>query len=140
MNQASNAGPRTLGDAISGVTVPAAAMAVGFVVCIVGSVAPWATSPLSSVPGTNGDGKISIVLAVVGLLVLLRGASRAWAMLGVLSVALVALGIYEAVHIHHQLAGVTLYGQQIDHVGWGVYAVIAGAVIAFLGSLQAARR
>jgi hypothetical protein len=41
-----------------------------------------------------------------------------------------AVGIYDAIHIHHVAAQVRFGGVQLDHVGWGVYVVVAGAVIA----------
>ena len=44
-------------------------------------------------------------------------------------VLILAVGIYDAVHIHNAVAKVTFTGVQLDHVGWGVYAVIAGAIL-----------
>jgi hypothetical protein len=59
--------------------------------------------------------------------------------LATLSLILIGFGVFEAIHIHDKVSQVTLFGQQVADVGWGVYALIAGGVLAFLGSWQAAR-
>jgi hypothetical protein len=125
----------TLGDAISGARLSSVAVFAGLALVIVGSIAPWATSPLSSVSGTEGDGKLTIGVAVIAGLVLLLGrGGRGW--IAALSLILLGIGIFEAIHIHKHVAKVTLFGQQVDHVGWGVYALIAGAAIAFTASFR----
>jgi hypothetical protein len=94
------------------------------------------TTPLSSASGTQGDGKITIGIAVIAGLVLLFGhdGSRGWIV--ALSLILLGIGIFEAIHIHEHVVKLTLFGQQLDQVGWGVYAVIAGAAVAFIASLK----
>jgi hypothetical protein len=128
--------PRTLGDALSNATLPSLAVFIGLLIAAVGSVAPWVTTPLSSASGINGDGKITIGLAAIAGLVLFgRGRSRQ-AVLALLSLGVAGVGIYDAIHIHRAAAHVTLFGQQLAHVGWGVYAVIAGGVLAFFASIR----
>jgi hypothetical protein len=129
--------PPTLGQTVSNTDMPTAVAWLGLAIIIVGSIGPWATAPLASISGTDGDGKITIGAAVLGALLLLIRARA-----GVLLLALVALavGIYDAIHIHKVVARTTFFGAQVDHVGWGVYAVIAGAVIAFAGAWQAMAR
>ena len=52
---------------------------------------------------------------------------------------LLGLGIFEAIHIHKHVAKLTLFGQQVAHVGWGVYALIAGATVAVIASVAETR-
>jgi len=134
---APNAKPRTVGELFSRMTLPAACIFIGLVVCVIASVAPWATSPINSAAGIDGDGKITIGIAALALVVLVVRDSAPT--LATLSLILIGFGVFEAIHIHDKVSQVTLFGQQVDHVGWGVYALIAGGVLAFLGAWQAAR-
>jgi hypothetical protein len=134
---APNARPRTVGELVSRTTLPAAAIFLGLVLCIIGSLAPWATSPINSAAGIDGDGKITIGIAILALILLVVRDSAPT--LATLSLILIGFGVFEAIHIHDKVSQVTLFGQQVDHVGWGVYLIIAGGVLAFLGSWQAAR-
>ena len=45
----------TLGDAISGARLSSVVVFAGLFLAIVGSIAPWVTTPLSSASGTEGD-------------------------------------------------------------------------------------
>ena len=124
----------TLGEAVSRVSLAAAIAFGGLALVVIGSIGPWATTPLSSAAGTDGDGKIALVLAFVGLLFIIRaGVSRAFRAVGLL---VLALGIYDAIHIHQKAARITLFGAQVVHVGWGVYLVIAGGVVMILAGMS----
>jgi hypothetical protein len=59
--------------------------------------------------------------------------------LATLFLILIGFGVFEAIHIHDKVSQATLFGQQVDQVGWGVYMLVAGGVLAFLGSWQTAR-
>lgn len=96
---------------------------------VVGSIGPWVTAPLGSSSGLNGDGKWTVLLAVLGAVQLLRGHPAGATIARVL---ILATGIYDAIHIHSVVAKATFSGVQLDHVGWGVYAVIAGAILGLL--------
>ncbi len=66
-----------------------------------------------------------VVIALIGLYQLWhRGPGVAVAIAAAL---LLAEGIFEVIHIQNVVARYTLEGVQLDHVGWGVYAVIVGA-------------
>lgn len=118
--------PKTLGDAISGMSLATAAAVGALVLVVVGSLGPWATAPLASASGIDGDGKVTLGLAALGLLLLSSG--RLAFMLGLVGAAILALGVYDAFHIHHVISHALLFGRQVDHVGWGVYAVAAGGL------------
>jgi hypothetical protein len=115
------------------VTPTGIAAALGFAAVIIGSIGPWATSPLSSASGFDGDGKITAIAGVIGL-VLIAGKRPGFAPL--MALVAIGVGIYDAIHIHDRLRHVTLFGAQIDHVGWGVYVVIGGAVIAAVSAFK----
>jgi hypothetical protein len=132
-----NTRPRTVGELISRTPLPVAGIFLGLVLCVIGSLAPWATSPINAAAGIDGDGKITIGIAILALILLVVRDSAPT--LATLSLILLGFGIFEAIHIHDKVSQVTLFGQQVDHVGWGVYLIIAGGVLAFLGSWQAAR-
>jgi hypothetical protein len=117
---------RTLGEALAGTDLVTAGALGGLALVVIGSLGPWVTAPLASAAGTNGDGKWTIVLAVIGAVQLVRqrpvGVAIAAVLCGV-------EGVYQAVHIQSVVSKITLNGVQLDHVGWGVYAVIAGALL-----------
>jgi hypothetical protein len=122
--------PRTVGQALRGMTLDTAAILGGAVVIAIGSIGPWATSPLTSESGTSGDGVITLIAAaLIALAAFMRGRTLPFLLVLVAG----GTGVYDAIHIHDRLARVTFGGVQIDHVGWGVYAVIIGAVITLVG-------
>ena len=118
--------PSTLGSTISSTDLPTFAAYAGMAIAIVGSLAPWATSPISSASGISGDGKWTALLAVCGIVAIYR--RTRWGA-GIAAGLLFVFGVGAAVHIHNVVAKVTYLGTQIDHVGWGVYAVCVGAVV-----------
>lgn len=131
---ASPAQPRTV---TAGASTSGIACALGFAAVIVGSIGPWATSPLSSASGFTGDGKITAVAAVIGIFLILRKAARTATLMALVAAG---VGIYDAIHINDRLRTVRLFGAQIDHVGWGVYVVIGGSVIAAVAALKSRTR
>lgn len=114
--------PRTLGHGYGGTTA-GMITALGFIVAIVGSVGPWVAHVVGS-SGFQLQGKVTAAIAVAGIVLLFWGRGAVKIMMLVAMVEL-ALGGYEYVHLH------SIFGQA---VGWGVYAVIAGAVLAAGGT------
>ena len=107
----------------------------GAVLVAIGSVAPWATSPLTSANGTSGDGVITLIAAVVlGAVAVATRAGRVLELLAILVAG--GVGIYDFIHIHQAVQSATFDGVQVDHVGWGLYVVIIGAVVALGGMLK----
>lgn len=120
------------------VSDPVAAVAYGgFALAVVGSLGPWVTAPLGSVSGTSGDGQWTVLLAVGGILTLWFHGHQPITLAAVASTLILALGVYNAIHIHHAIAGVTVLGHQVDHVGWGVYVVILGATATLVALVRA---
>ena len=135
IQELSTTSPPTLGNALGQMTLDRAAMLGGGVLVAIGSVGPWATSPLVSVSGTSGDGVITLIAAIVlGIVAMLPNKHVFLASLAVLVAG--GVGIYDLIHISHTLQSATLGGVQIDHVGWGLYVVVVGAVIALAGLLK----
>ena len=124
---------RTLGEFLEEVTLAAATTGLGFVFAIIGSIGPWVSGPFGSQSGMNGDGKLTIALAIVGLLLVAFG----WAamIVPVIGLGLAVLGGWQWHHIHSLVNNGVLFGVHVDSVGWGVYAVIAGGVLALFTSL-----
>ena len=121
-------------QAIAQMTLDSVVMVVGAVFIAIGSIGPWATSPITSASGTSGDGVITLIAAIVlaGAAILSNG--RILACLAILVAG--GVGIYDLIHIHDRLQSVTLGGVQLDHVGWGLYVIVVGAVIALGGLLK----
>jgi hypothetical protein len=116
----------------------ALAVTAGFGAVLIGSIGPWlVASPLSSVSGFDGYGRITVIAAAIGI-VLELVQQRAWAM--VLGLVAAAIGIYDAIHVHDTLTHERLFTLQVGHVGWGVYVVIVGGVIAAVGASSSRRR
>ena len=125
---------RTLGGFLEDLTVAAATTGVGFVFAIIGSIGPWVSGPFGSQSGLNGDGKLTIALAIIGLLLV----AFEWAamIVPVLGLGLAVLGGWQWHHIHSAVHNGVLFGVHVASVGWGVYAVIAGGALAFLTSFN----
>jgi hypothetical protein len=117
-------------------TLPTAALLGGAALIAIGSVGPWATSPLASASGTSGDGVFTLIgaLLIAGAALFTQGRG----LLVILIVIVGAIGIYDFIHEHDKLRSVTLDGVQIDHVGWGLYVVVIGSVIALGGLVKRA--
>jgi hypothetical protein len=120
----------TLGDVLAKVSVSTAIAVLGLVLAAIGSIGAWATVfGLFSVDGTAGDGRITLGLAAFGVVALLvgRGASLASALAALVALAVVAVAIVDLVDLSH-VSGPTL-GHAVS-AGWGLYAVLAGGIIA----------
>lgn len=123
---------KTLGSVVAGVSVDDAVVYGVLILAIVGSIAPWATSPLSSASGFDGDGKWTALIALLAAGALATG-RRVFAALCCAAIA--AVGVYDAIHIHHAAEKIVLGGVQLDHVGWGVYLTAAAGVVALVAML-----
>jgi hypothetical protein len=101
---------------------------IGLLVVAIGSVGPW----VGSTGGLHGDGRITLVAAVVGVVALVLARGRAWGRVIAWTAAAVALGTaeYNFVHIRHEATRVTLVGHHVADVGWGPIATLIGAVAA----------
>lgn len=115
-------GPRALGHT-SRRTIAGTIAVLGFAIAIVGSAGPWIADLVSS-SGFQIEGKVTAGIAVVGIVLVLLG-RPAVKLLMLVAMAELVLGGYEYAHVH------SLYGRA---VGWGVYAIIAGAFVAGAGA------
>jgi hypothetical protein len=114
------------------------AVAAGFVAVIIGSIGPWVVaSPLSSVSGFDRYGRITLVAAAIGIFLELVQ-QQGWAM--VLGLTASTIGIYEAIAVHETLRHERVFALQIGHLGWGLYVLIVGGVIAAVGASSSRRR
>lgn len=124
---------------------------VGAGLMVIGSILPWATVASGfgqiSVSGTEGDGKITIILGIlagVAALAELGGQSKAQlgpaqakpAQLGrvgvILGVIAAGVGLYGLSNVSSRLAGVE---STLIHasVGTGLFVVIGGAALSIIG-------
>ncbi|MEY4174801.1 MAG: hypothetical protein RI900_1966 [Actinomycetota bacterium] len=111
------------------------ALAAGALV-VVGSLLPWAkVLGFISVSGTDGDGKITLVLgalAIAGLFV-----RKASSLIGVAVIFLLslAIGVYDFVNVSNKITEAE--GEIFEggvSVGIGLYLVIAGGLIGLIGT------
>jgi hypothetical protein len=98
-----------------------------FGAAVIGSIGPWATIGIFSKAGTDGDGVITLVLAIAGIvlaLLLRRGARIA---VGIVAVLILAIGIFDVADVSS--SGTKFFGADINpSVGWGLWVVtLAGA-------------
>lgn len=126
---------RALGDVTFSRSAVAAVAGLGL--AIVGSLGPWATLLAASVPGTHGDGKITLGLAVIALvLVALSTSSKAATVIAAgISIGIAGIAGYDLVRIEHAAARVVLFGAHAASAGWGVYIVTIGGAVAALALL-----
>jgi hypothetical protein len=122
----------TVGRALADLQVSTLAAVCGLAALAIGSVGPWATVLAVSVPGTRGDGRVTLALAVVAALLLATRRRFAATLAGLAMVVATAVAGYDALHIEHVAGQATVLGAQIASAGWGVYAAALGAVVALL--------
>ncbi len=114
---------------------------VGGALVVAGALLPWASVSTvfgtASVPGTEGDGLIALAVGgVLCLLAILELGNRQDTRTLALYVAMAAggLGVYEWITVRDKLLNVSSELARAS-VGIGIYAVIAGAALAFVAAL-----
>jgi hypothetical protein len=127
--------PTTLGDIFGQIRLTTAIAVVGLVGVIVGSLGPWITTVLGSLPGYRGDGRISLGCAIVAILLLIvpvrqQAKLPATVLAFLFTIGAVATAGYDAIHISWATTKVTLFGHQLATTGWGVLAAAAWGGIA----------
>lgn len=96
-------------------------------VLVIGSVGPWATAGVISVAGTDGDGVITLILALAAGAALVRyataGDRRALVGAAVCGAVSAAIGVYDFVEIQSQ-------GGELLSLspGWGLYLTVISSV------------
>jgi hypothetical protein len=125
--------------AVSAASVQAALALLGGIIMVAGSLGPWATAGFISVSGTQGDGKITLVAGAVALIFTVLMSTNKGGALSAAVAVLAALvgggaGVVDLKHVQGTLQGLGGVGS----VGWGLYAVIAGAALVAVGILLSA--
>jgi hypothetical protein len=115
--------------------------AIGGGIVILGSFMPWATVSsgfaTASISGTEGDGKITMVLGlalvILGVIELTRVTSLRVLILIAATLA-AGIGVVDLVSARERVAGVA---SALLHasVGVGLYAVVGGGILAIVGGL-----
>jgi hypothetical protein len=106
---------------------------VAFAGAVVGSIGPWVTLGVFSKAGTDGDGVLTLIAALLGAILVLsnRGEHTARIGVGLLGLVIVAFGIYDIAEVSS--SGIELFGEQISpSVGWGLWAVTLSGAAAVL--------
>jgi hypothetical protein len=138
-------GVRSVGDALGGMSVPAGLALLGALVIAAGSVGPWVDTVLGSLNGTRADGQITLAAAVLAFACTFLIATGKGGRLSMVVALLAGVGagitaVVDLVDIQHKVEGATLFGAQMATPGWGIYAVIVGAVLVVAGVLAADRQ
>jgi len=122
MDAASSAIPPA--SATTQLALPTAAVAI----LVVGSIGPWATIGSFTKNGLDGDGIITLVLALVaGLTVLVslaRSRPSSRVVLGICGVLALATTVIDVIDVSGTEAG-----SVSASVGWGLWLALAGAVL-----------
>lgn len=119
--------------------------AVAMVLTAIGSALPWATASAMiftvNKGGLSGDGIITIILAILGLVFFAVGATgkRKWAFVVglVLSTLIVAIAVYDAVDVTRMASGAPS-GASVT-VGIGLVLCIIGGIIGLGGAIGGLR-
>lgn len=131
------------GTVISGVLA-----SVGGLLVLFGSLGPWLTvsSGLSSAarPGiAQFEGQAILALSVVALLLIARSAAGHPKTAILATAAFVFAGIIASFDLNQSLQRVADQASEdnsVVFVGWGIYAILAGSVLGFFGSLWQSRQ
>jgi xanthosine utilization system XapX-like protein len=126
--------PLTVGELLGRITVQELLAGLGFIALGIGSFGPWVTLGSLSASGVNGDGTITAVAAVVGLIGVLCSRYRAGiAIAAIAALAGLATAGYDLVHVAYRASKTTLFGVHLAHPGWGLFLAAVGASIAIVG-------
>ena len=111
----------------------------GFALLAIGSLLPWASIQTVfgnvGVAGTNGDGKLTIGLALVGGLGLLLASSRGWRVVSLIAaLAAAAVVAYDWANLSSKASAVS-NEYATATVGVGLYVCLIGALAAVVGSI-----
>jgi hypothetical protein len=107
----------------------------------IGSISPWATLGPFKVDGTNGDGKITLFIAIIGLVTAIASMARPTALalvaLMFLSLACFGVGLYDWIHLTSVIQNTqpTIFGSA--SVGWGLEVVTLGGAIGAILTIRA---
>lgn len=100
----------------------------GAALLALGSIGPWATIASFTTNGLEGDGVITLVLAIVAALVVLVARARSRLpsriALGICGVLALTVAVIDVVDVSGTKAG-----SLSASVGWGLWVALAGAVI-----------
>jgi len=111
------------------------AAVLGFLGAFIGSFLPWVTVGVFSVAGTDGDGGITLALALVGGLVI--GLSRSPAasiVAGLIALAVVGVASYDAVNISNKANAANTIVQLHASIGAGLVLVLVSSIMASFAS------
>jgi hypothetical protein len=106
----------------------------------VGSFGPWARALFINVSGLEGDGVITLAIAVAAAAALWRYAATGNPafLIAITAGAVVAaaIGIYDATEIESQ-SSIDFFGEQLElaSVGWGLYLMIAASISLAIAAL-----
>ncbi len=121
----------------AGITVSTVIWWIGCGLIFVGALLPWAKLGIFEKNGTEGDGVITLILALIGAgLALIWTRSRWLAIVGVLVAAIVVfVGIYDMADV---ASGKTEFlGEEIGpDIGEGLYLTVAGGLVALGASIS----
>lgn len=107
--------------------VPQIVGIVGALMVIAGAFLPWAISSVITVKGTDGDGTITLALAILSILFLLIKKIPAW-IASILGAIVVTVGFID----YSQVKEAVLLDS--GSVGIGLYLTILGSLVLILGS------
>lgn len=97
---------------------------------VIGAIGPWWTTFLVDIAGTEGDGQITLLLALISaVIVLLKPAGSRLLLVAVVCGVLCAIvGIYDLVTVSSE--NQELFGQEVDLVspGWGLWLTVIASV------------
>jgi hypothetical protein len=106
----------------------------------VGSFGPWARALFVNVSGLEGDGVITLAIALAAAASLWRyaaGGSPAFLVaIAAGAVIAAAIGVYDATEIESQ-SSIDFFGEQLElaSVGWGLYLMIAASISLAIAAL-----
>jgi len=126
--------PLTVAELLGRITVREVVAGLGFIALGIGSLGPWVTLGSLSASGLNGDGRITGVAALVGLVgVLFSRYGAGVAIAAIAALTGLAIAGYDLVHVAYRASKTTLFGVHLAHPGWGLFLAVVGASIAIVG-------
>lgn len=97
---------------------------------VVGSIGPWVSTPIIDKAGTDGDGLVTLLLAVIGGLVILRSPKSRWLLIpAIFGILIAGVAVYDLIEVMSN-SEAELFGEPVDIIdpGWGLWLTTIASV------------
>lgn len=104
---------------------------IASIAIVIGAIGPWETTFLADIAGTKGDGRLTLILAILGgaLVLIALSGSRWYILASVLGIVCAVVGIRDLIVVNNSTQ--TLFGHKVALIkpGWGLWLTVVASVV-----------